>query len=57
MPSVEVGIHEAWLIVNETLEKIDKGILDAILTEIDISDDAYKSAISTLDKFIDKESE
>jgi hypothetical protein len=57
MPSVEVGIHEAWLIVNETLETIDKGILDAILTEIDISDDAYKSAISTLDKFIDKESE
>ena len=57
MPSVEVGIHEAWLIVNEILETIDKGILDAILTEIDISDDAYKSAISTLDKFIDKESE
>ena len=57
MPSVEVGIHEAWLIVNEIMETIDKGILDAILTEIDISDDAYKSAISTLDKFIDKESE
>jgi len=53
----DIGVHEAWLIVNETLEKIDKGILDAILTEIDISDDAYKSAISTSDKFIDKESE
>ena len=53
----DIGVHEAWLIVNEIMETIDKGILDAILTEIDISDDAYKSAISTLDKFIDKESE
>jgi len=40
--------YEAWLIVNEILRTIDKGILDAILTEIDISDAAYKSAISTL---------